>query len=180
MSMNRAMQIIERLFGAGPAPAPAAPTTKPGTPVAPPAPARPRPGTRPWKPMRRPGVAPRPKARYDRYGRLDTDEFVAPAPKACGLMREAADIPVPPPPSSEGPSPEPPAMSSVCDTIRAGDRVSILTPQGQRVTGRAVMRNRERGCWVLNMGGPHGRPGIADDDNTVKVVRNGKVIYGKL
>ena len=54
------------------------------------------------------------------------------------------------------------------DAVEHGDRVTILTPQGQERTGKAVMRSSVGG-WVLNMGGPHGTPGLADDRNVVKV-----------
>lgn len=54
------------------------------------------------------------------------------------------------------------------DAIRAGDRVTIVNRFGQERTGRAVMRS-SCGGWVLNMGGPHGTPGIADDNNIVRV-----------
>jgi hypothetical protein len=53
------------------------------------------------------------------------------------------------------------------DTIRAGDRVTIVTPQGQKRTGRATMKGPAG--WVLNMGGRHGTPAIASDDNVIKV-----------
>ena len=64
------------------------------------------------------------------------------------------------------------------DQIRAGDRVTILVPSGQGMhgqeyaerTGRAVMRGPAG--WVLNMGGRHGTPGIASDDNIVKIRRH--------
>lgn len=59
-------------------------------------------------------------------------------------------------------------MAGVLQAIRAGDRVTITTPHGQQVTGRAVMKGPAG--WVLNLGGPHGRPGIATEENTVKVV----------
>jgi len=76
------------------------------------------------------------------------------------------------------------------DKIKPGSRVTILVPNGKRIdwktrqvvqewkesTGRAVMRSATGG-WVLNMGGPHGTPGLADPDNTVAV--NGKRIAGK-
>ena len=60
--------------------------------------------------------------------------------------------------------------------IRHGDKVTILTPNGigregpewAERTGRAVMRSAHGG-WVLNMGGPHGTPGIADLSNTVAI-----------
>lgn len=55
------------------------------------------------------------------------------------------------------------------DTIQVGDRVTIRTPQGQEVTGRAVMFNRKVGAWVLNLGGRHGIPGMACERNFIKV-----------
>jgi hypothetical protein len=56
---------------------------------------------------------------------------------------------------------------SLFSKIRKGDRVTILTPQGQERSGRAVMRGPAG--WVLNMGGAHGTPGIASDRNVVRV-----------
>lgn len=56
------------------------------------------------------------------------------------------------------------------DKIRAGSRVTVLTPQGQERSGTAVMYNAKYGTWVLNMGGPHGTPGMASPKNTVKTV----------
>jgi hypothetical protein len=58
------------------------------------------------------------------------------------------------------------------DVIRAGDRVTIVNRFGQRRTGRAVMRGPAG--WVLNMGGPHGTPAIADNESIVKVVKGGR------
>lgn len=56
------------------------------------------------------------------------------------------------------------------DAIRPGDRVSIINRFGQVSTGKAVMRSSSGG-WVLNMGGPHGTPGLANDQNIVRVVK---------
>jgi len=61
------------------------------------------------------------------------------------------------------------------DTIRPGDRVTILVPNGigrngreyKEKTGRAVMRGPAG--WVLNMGGRYGTPGIAGEDNLVRI-----------
>lgn len=61
------------------------------------------------------------------------------------------------------------------DTIRAGDRVTILVSGGlgrtgiewKEATGRAVMPGPAG--WILNMGGRYGTPGIATDENTVRV-----------
>lgn len=55
------------------------------------------------------------------------------------------------------------------DAIQCGDRVTIKTPHGNELTGRAVMFNRKVGAWVLNLGGKHGTPGLADERNTIKV-----------
>jgi hypothetical protein len=56
------------------------------------------------------------------------------------------------------------------DGIRPGDRVTIVNRFGQERTGRATIINRKDDVVVLNMGGPHGTPGIATRDNVVKVV----------
>lgn len=58
-------------------------------------------------------------------------------------------------------------MSNLMSVIRPGDRVTIRTPQGNEVTGKAVMKGPSG--WVLNLGGPHGRPGIATEENTILV-----------
>ena len=60
---------------------------------------------------------------------------------------------------------------SPLDDIKAGDRVTIVTAHGQRRTGRAVMRGPAG--WVLNMGGPHGTPGIANEKNIVRIKKAG-------
>jgi hypothetical protein len=71
---------------------------------------------------------------------------------------------------------------SIIDSIRPGDRVTILVPAGLRLdrkadrlvqeykrsTGRAVMRS-SAGGWVLNLGGRYGTPGLADAGNLVAV-----------
>lgn len=61
-------------------------------------------------------------------------------------------------------------------SIRPGDRVTILVPAGigrngqewKPTTGKAVMYS-SNGGWVLNMGGKHGTPGIATEENTVRI-----------
>ena len=55
------------------------------------------------------------------------------------------------------------------EAIRPGDRVTIVNRFGQTSTGSAVMLGPAG--WVLNMGGPHGTPAIATNENVVKVVR---------
>lgn len=52
--------------------------------------------------------------------------------------------------------------------ISFGDKVTILTRFGNKVTGKAVMKS-EYGGWVLNLGGRNGTPGLADNTNIVKV-----------
>ena len=56
---------------------------------------------------------------------------------------------------------------TIVDEIRHGDRVTILTPHGSKLTGKAVMRGPYG--WVLNLGGAHGTPGIATAENIVSV-----------
>ncbi len=58
--------------------------------------------------------------------------------------------------------------------IKSGDRVTIKDRFGVEHTGRSVMKGSAG--WVLNMGGPHGRPGIATEDNTVRI-RKGRKRY---
>ena len=53
------------------------------------------------------------------------------------------------------------------DTVRSGDKVTIINRFGQISTGRAVMRGPAG--WVLNMGGRHGTPAIASPDNITAV-----------
>jgi len=64
------------------------------------------------------------------------------------------------------------------DSIRHGDKVTILVPAGigrggqewKPRSGRAVMRGPAG--WVLNLGGAHGTPGIASARNIVSVRRS--------
>jgi hypothetical protein len=56
------------------------------------------------------------------------------------------------------------------DTISAGDIVTIITPHGQKLKGRAVMKGPHG--WVLNLGGKHGTPAIASDENVSKVIHS--------
>lgn len=56
---------------------------------------------------------------------------------------------------------------SLLDVIRAGHRVTIVDRFGKQRTGKAVMRGPYG--WVLNLGGKHGTPGIATNDNIVSV-----------
>lgn len=58
---------------------------------------------------------------------------------------------------------------SILDRIRPGDRVTVANRFGQSRTGRAVLRGPAG--WVLNMGGPHGTPAVADAANIVAVPR---------
>ena len=172
--MKHAESIVDALIeGAGAPVAPPKPTTTPTkTPTK--TPEKPRPGTRPWNPSRRPGVSPRPKARRQReHGWVADRSQIA-------FAEAEGSVPVPSPEEeSAATAPQPPPLQSLCDYIRPGDRVTIVTQQGQNVTGRATMRNRQAGCWVLNAGGPHGRPVIASEENIVSIRRGGRSIYGK-
>jgi hypothetical protein len=68
---------------------------------------------------------------------------------------------------------------SLVDAIRPGDLVTITNRFGQPRRGRAVMRSDPRygPGWVLNMGGAHGTPGLANAANIVKV-QPSKVRHG--
>ena len=72
----------------------------------------------------------------------------------------------------------PDAGEMVCKTINTGYRVTITDRFDQERTGRAVMKGPAG--WVLNMGGPHGTPAIATEDNIVAVVKGwpGKKLVG--
>ena len=56
---------------------------------------------------------------------------------------------------------------SLFQSIRPGARVTIVTPHGSKLSGRCVMKFPTHA--VLNLGGAHGTPGIADESNTVSV-----------
>jgi hypothetical protein len=62
-------------------------------------------------------------------------------------------------------------MKTILDAIKSGDRVTIVNRFGQKSTGRAVMRGPYG--WVLNMGGKHGTPAVADNDNITNVKTQG-------
>jgi len=62
-------------------------------------------------------------------------------------------------------------MTRLIELVKAGDRVTIVDRFGVAQTGRAVLPC-SAGGWVLNMGGRYGTPGIATDDNTIKVLRS--------
>lgn len=57
--------------------------------------------------------------------------------------------------------------ASILDAIHHGDRVTIIDRFGKKHSGRAVMRGPAG--WALNMGGPHGTPGTASEQNIVKI-----------
>jgi hypothetical protein len=63
-----------------------------------------------------------------------------------------------------------PRRVGMFSTIQPGDRVTIVTPRGQEMTGRAVMKGPAG--WVLNMGGRYGTPALADEDNVIKVSKS--------
>ncbi len=53
------------------------------------------------------------------------------------------------------------------DSIKPRSRVTIITPHGSKLTGKAVMKGPYG--WVINLGGKYGTPAIATDDNTIAV-----------
>lgn len=59
------------------------------------------------------------------------------------------------------------AKELLLNAIVAGDLVTISTPQGGTQRGRAVMLGPFG--WVLNAGGKHGRPVVADARNIMAV-----------
>ena len=58
--------------------------------------------------------------------------------------------------------------------IKPGVRVAIQTPHGSLLEGRAVMKGPAG--WVLNLGGSHGTPGIAGEENVVWVTGASKIL----
>tara|TARA_A100001035_G_scaffold235981_1_gene199691 strand:+ start:258 stop:479 length:222 start_codon:yes stop_codon:yes gene_type:complete len=55
--------------------------------------------------------------------------------------------------------------------IQVGDSVTMSTPQGQLLNGKAVMKGPYG--WVINVGGRHGTPRVVHENNFVKM-RKGK------
>ena len=55
--------------------------------------------------------------------------------------------------------------------IQVGDSVTMKTPQGQELRGKAVMKGPHG--WVINTGGRYGTPQVVHENNFVKV-RKGK------
>lgn len=53
--------------------------------------------------------------------------------------------------------------------VHHGDRVTIVDRFGKQATGYAVMFGPSG--WVLNMGGQHGVPALADHTNIVRIVK---------
>jgi len=62
--------------------------------------------------------------------------------------------------------------AGLLESIRPGDRVTIINHVGQRHTGTAVMRGPHG--WVLNMGGRHGTPAVATRENICEVKERGR------
>jgi hypothetical protein len=69
--------------------------------------------------------------------------------------------------SDEGPGPF--VSEQLFNQIQLFSRVTILTQNGSKLTGRATLRNDKAGIWVLNLGGPYGTTGIASSKNVVAV-----------
>ena len=60
-----------------------------------------------------------------------------------------------------------PSVRSLFSSVKPGSRVTIVNRFGQTSTGRCVMRFSTHA--VLNMGGRHGTPAVATDDNIAAV-----------
>ena len=60
------------------------------------------------------------------------------------------------------------------NSIGQSSQVAIQTSHGGLLQGRAVMRGPAG--WVLNLGGPHGVPGIASEKNVVWVTGASKTL----
>jgi hypothetical protein len=95
------------------------------------------------------------------------DRISAMAERVAGLLDESSLPDGLPGSQREHGFPGPFERERLFDGIRPGSRVTIVTPHGSRLTGRAVMRGPAG--WVLNLGGRHGTPGIASDDNVIAV-----------
>lgn len=51
--------------------------------------------------------------------------------------------------------------------IQVGDSVTMSTPQGQEVRGKAVMKGPYG--WVINIGGRFGTPKVVNENNFIKM-----------
>ena len=51
--------------------------------------------------------------------------------------------------------------------IHIGDSVTMMTPQGQELRGKAVMKGPHG--WVINTGGRHGTPRVVSESNFVRM-----------
>tara|TARA_B100000927_G_C16391513_1_gene439544 strand:+ start:154 stop:375 length:222 start_codon:yes stop_codon:yes gene_type:complete len=51
--------------------------------------------------------------------------------------------------------------------IQVGDSVTMSTPQGQEVRGKAVMKGPHG--WVINIGGRFGTPKVVNENNFIKM-----------
>jgi hypothetical protein len=90
------------------------------------------------------------------------NRYSAIAERIAGLLDE---------PSRESGLPSPFEREILFNKIQHGDFVTIVTPHGSTRKGRAVMRGPAG--WVLNLGGAHGTPGIASEDNVI-ALRKGR------
>lgn len=64
--------------------------------------------------------------------------------------------------------PNRPDAPELLSQIKPGTRVTIMTPQGQERSGKAVMKSSDGG-WVLNAGGAHGTPILVNERNIVRL-----------
>jgi len=69
------------------------------------------------------------------------------------------------------------------EQVEHGDIVTIIkSPHGTLIKGKAVMRNKKHDAiwWILNAGGQHGTPMLADKTNIVAIHKNSKEKGGML
>jgi len=53
------------------------------------------------------------------------------------------------------------------DRIKPRSKVTIITPHGSKLIGKAVMKGPAG--WVINLGGKYGTPAIASENNVIAV-----------
>lgn len=76
------------------------------------------------------------------------------------------------------PQPYSPELMDLFLSIKPGDKVTIVTPQDQEFTGKAVICGQlKTGVVALNMGGKYGKPGCATLRNLV-AVKHTKLQHG--
>jgi hypothetical protein len=69
-------------------------------------------------------------------------------------------------------------IMTLFESIRPGDRVTFLTPHGQKLSGRAtICGQRSNGGVVVNLGGRYGTPGCVTQDTLLTVKKAKQATY---